>query len=192
MRPYLFLLLLGLLVVCCTRTSETKAEDHAETVKSKDVALQEHQHAEEHAAATATTGAIDKSATSRTQDMGVIAQAADGSITVARVSRGRPLQLPPGSKIVGTVAVGPVRETGTKEHDAPSTASVTSYGAEDAGLDLRSHEAAKRVKDSKIVEKEATRWGPPWWFWALLSAAALTAIAVLWKLGKLAKWAGML
>lgn len=171
-------LLIGYGFCACTRTSEVKVDRAAEVHKDLDV--DEHAHGEQHESGTATTGAIDKSASSTTEDVGVIAQAADGSTIVARVQRGKPLTLPPGSRILGTLPIGPRRETGNSEHQAPSTAAFDASASEDKGLDLRSHEDARRVE--KRVEKKETDIGPRWWVWVLGAAGAAVAGVTAWKL----------
>lgn len=173
MRPYLLLLLLGM-VVCCTKTSEVKAESH-ETLK-----LDEEAHATHHESETVNTGAVDKNENTRTQDVGVVAQAPDGSIMVARVARGRPLTLPSGSKIVGTLAVGPVRTSDSNEHQAPSTATFDASGCEDVGLKLDAN------KDAKTEQKITVKAGISWLVWLGIGAGLVVAVLVLWKLGKLA------
>lgn len=157
---------------CCTKTTEVKSKDETH----EDLNITAHDKESHSESSVSTTGAIDKTESSKVDDMGIIAQEPDGSIIVARVRKSTPLKLPAGSKIIGTIAVGPQKETSNTTHQAPSTVTDNSSGSEDIGLDLRSHKDAKRVTD---VTKTTSFW-PPLWVW-LLGVGLLGAAYLILK-----------
>lgn len=153
----------------CATTKQIKAEEHEQ------LKVDETDKATKHEAETTTTAPTDSSSSSQVEDLGVIAQAADGSITVARVDSAHPLKLAAGSKVMGTV---PLREVEQKSatHQGGSTDTKTTDSCEDVGLNLE-----KRT-DKKAEEHDKTSYWPPWWVFAGGAALLAAAGALAWKL----------
>lgn len=147
---------LFLMFCWCGCSTQKMEEKHSDTVLS----TTKHDTRQEND--TTTTGPVDKDSDTKTSDVGVVSEEPDGSVDVSRVSRGKTVHLPKGSKIIGTVTVGPVKEATTHEHDAQKVEEKKSSGTEDDGLDLRSHEDAKRTSSTKPAMSCATAgvlWG---------------------------------
>lgn len=152
----------------CATTKQIKTEEHEQ------LKVDETDKATKHEAETTTTAPTDSSSSSQVEDLGVIAQAADGSITVARVDSAHPLKLAAGSKVMGTV---PLREVEQKSatHQGGSTDTKTTDSCEDIGLNLSA------LKNKKSEEDDKTSYWPPWWLFAG-GAALLACVAwAAWK-----------
>lgn len=153
----------------CTRSSEVKIDAQEDLHVAEQTKLQEHD------TETLTKGPVDKSSDRTVQDLAVIAQAPDGSITVARVTAAHPLKLAAGSKITGTIPLQQLEQK-TAEHQAAAVNTKTIDSCEDVGLDLTKKEIVHED------DKKSTSWWPPLWLW-LAGAAAIAGLGfVAWKM----------
>lgn len=153
----------------CTHSSAVKLD------AQEDIHLAQQAKLQEHDTETLTKGPVDKISDRTVQDLAVIAQAPDGSITVARVTAAHPLKLAAGSKITGTIPLQHLEQK-TAEHQAAAVDTKTNDSCEDVGLDLTKKEIVHKEDD------ESTSWWPPLWLW-LAGAAAIGALGfVAWKL----------
>lgn len=153
----------------CATSKKVKVDEHEE------LKLDEHDKATTHEAETTTKAPTDTTSSSQTQDLGVIAQAPDGSITVARVDAAHPLKLAAGSKVMGTV---PLRDVEKKSatHAGGSVDTKLTDSCEDIGLNLSA------LKNKKSEEDDKTSYWPPWWVFAGGAGLLAAAGAIAWKL----------
>lgn len=168
----------------CTRTKDVRAEEHA-TLQETRSATHDNTVDEKRASSSAETltkAPTDVESKSDTRELAVEVQAPDGSLTLARVSRAHPLKLAAGSKVIGSVPV--VERTGQRdEHRGGSVDEKQVNGNAEKHAEAKgaSSAALAATDDKKLEEKTTTRWGPPWWVWALLAAGVAGAAWAAWR-----------
>ena len=164
------------------RQEERHAEASTTATSQTSVGAHEEQHEQLDEHDVRDEAPVHRESASTDEQLGVVVEAPDGGVYVARVPKDRPLALPSGSKVTGSVPLerssqNQIEDVGSvhtgKDLTAHKDSAAEAKGASSAAL------AAKSDEDLKI--RTETSLGPPWWGWALGGAGVVVASVAVWK-----------